>query len=148
MAQSTQTVESAQTVEQQNKATIQAGFDRWKNGEGSIYDLLAPDAKWTIVGTSLAAGTYNSRQEFLDTVIKPFNARVSKPLMPAIRGMVAEGDMVVVLWVGVATAKDGKPYRNTYSWFLQVDGKEIVGATAFFDTQVFDDFWTRVSPDQ
>ena len=45
---------------------------------------------------SLVARTYNSHQEFLDTVIKPFNARVSKPLVPTIRGMYADGDMVSV----------------------------------------------------
>ena len=52
------------------------------------------------------------------------------------------------LWDGVATAKDGRPYENTYSWFLQVQGEKIVSATAFFDTQVFNDFWTRISPDR
>jgi ketosteroid isomerase-like protein len=53
------------------------------------------------------------------------------------------------LWDGVATAKDGsRPYENTYSWFLQVQGEKIVSATAFFDTQACNDFWTRISPNR
>ena len=107
-------------IEQQNKAAVQAGFDNWKAGKDSIYDLLAPDVEWTIAGASPAAGTYHSRKQFLDKVIGPFNARVSKPLSPTIPGMYAEGDMVVVHWEGVATAKDGRPYENTYAWFLQI----------------------------
>ena len=42
-----------------------------------MFDLLAPDAQWTIVGNSVAAGTYHSREEFLASVIQPFNARLS-----------------------------------------------------------------------
>jgi ketosteroid isomerase-like protein len=50
------------------------------------------------------------------------------------------------LWDGVVTVKDGsRPYENTCSWLLQVQDEKIVSATAFFDTQVFDDFWTRIS---
>lgn len=45
-------------------------------------------------------------------------------------------------------AKDGRRYENTYSWFLQVQGEKIVSASAFFDTQVFNDFWTRISPNR
>ena len=52
------------------------------------------------------------------------------------------------LWDGVATAMDGRPYENTYSWFLTGPGEKIVSASAFFDTQVFNDFWTRISPNR
>jgi ketosteroid isomerase-like protein len=41
---------------------------------------------------------------------------------------------------------DGVPYRNTYTWYFQLRGTQIVKAIAFFDTRVFDDFWMRVKP--
>lgn len=31
---------------------------------------------------------------------------------------------------------------------LQVQGEKIVSASAFFDTQVFNDLWTRISPNR
>jgi len=34
---------------------FEAGFNAWKAGTGSPYDLLADDATWTIVGRSLAS---------------------------------------------------------------------------------------------
>jgi ketosteroid isomerase-like protein len=140
------TAEGRQDVEAQNKRLVQTGFDKWRDGTGSVFEFLAPDAKWTIVGNCPVSRTFNSRQEFLDVVIKPFNARLSSRLVPAVRGIYADGDMVVVLFDGKGTARDGKPYENTYTWYLQMTGGQIVNVVAFFDTIEFTDFWNRVSP--
>jgi len=133
-------------VEDGNRRAVQAGFDNWRSGAGSVYDLLASNAKWTIVGNSAASHTYQSRQEFLDKVIRPFNARLSSKLVPTVRAVYADGDWVIVLWDGIATARDGKPYKNTYSWFLQMREGQIVSAIAFYDSIAFNDLWTRVKP--
>jgi len=63
-----------------NKGLVRASFERWKNGTGGPFELLAPDAQWIIVGSSPLSKTYQSKQEFLDEVIGPFNARMAKPL--------------------------------------------------------------------
>jgi len=34
--------------EESNKALVQASFDRWKSGTGGPFELLIPDAEWTI----------------------------------------------------------------------------------------------------
>ena len=129
-----------------NKQLIQASFDRWRAGTGGPFELLAADATWTITGNSLVAKEYASRDEFLDAVIKPFNARLTKPLSPTIRSLYTEGDTVIVLFDGEATAVDGKPYRNTYAWFMDLRDGKIVNVTAFFDSITFDEFWRRVPP--
>jgi uncharacterized protein len=98
-----------------NKAIVQASFDRWKSGTGGPFELLAPDAEWTIVGSSPLAKTYHSKKEFLDAVINPFNARMATPLIPTVRGIYADGDMVIILFDAEATVRDGKPYHNTYT---------------------------------
>jgi ketosteroid isomerase-like protein len=133
--------------EASNKMAIRAGFDAWRNGTGSPFDLLAPDAKWTIVGNSPVSKTYTSRQEFLDIVIKPFNARLSQRLVPAIRNIYTDGDMVIALFDAEAIARDGKPYRNTYTWYMRMRNRKVVDVVAFFDTIEFTDFWTRVQPE-
>jgi ketosteroid isomerase-like protein len=137
-----------ESIEAQNKGLVQAGFEKWKNGTGSVFEFLAADAKWTIVGNSPMSGTYQNRQEFLDQVITPFNARLSGRLVPTVRGIYADDDMVVVLFDGAGTARDGKPYKNTYTWYLQMKDGQIVNVIAFFDTIEFTDFWTRVSPEE
>src|SRR5208337_2801011 len=90
-----------------NKAVVRASFDRWRKGTGGPFELLAPEAEWTIVGSSPLSKTYHSRQEFLDEVIHPFNARMLKPLVPTVRGLFADADMVIILFDADATAKDG-----------------------------------------
>src|ERR671932_249959 len=107
-------------TETRNLELVQVGFERWKEGTGSVYDLLAPTAQWTIVGNSVMSKVYRSKQEFLDEVIHPFNARMSSPLVPAVRGLYADGDMVIALFDASGTARDGKPYTNTYSWYLRM----------------------------
>jgi ketosteroid isomerase-like protein len=44
--------------EVQNKQLIQQAYDDWAAGTGGVFDLLAPDVRWTIVGRSAVAGTY------------------------------------------------------------------------------------------
>lgn len=133
-------------VEAQNKAAVLAGFEAWKSGTGSPYDLLAEDAQWTIVGHSLASKTYPSREAFMSEVIRPFNARMSAPLKPTIRNIYTDGDTVIVFFDASGTARDGKTYANTYAWFLELRNGKIVKASAFFDSVVFNDFWQRVKP--
>ena len=133
-------------METTNKEIVKAGFEAWRNGTGSLFDLLEPDARWTIVGNAPVSRTYESRRELLDAVIRPFNARLSRRLLPTLRGIWADGDMVIVLFDGEAVARDGKPYRNTYTWYLRMRDGRIVDVVAFFDTIEFTDLWTRIRP--
>ena len=60
--------------------------------------------------------------------------------------MTPDGDTVITLFDGTATARDGLPYRNTYTWYFQMEDGKVVRAIAFFDTRHFDELWERVSP--
>lgn len=71
------------TIERRNKATIERGFNAWRNG-------VFFDAK--------------------------------------------------------GTARDGKPYANTYAWFLDMRGGRVTAAFAFFDSLEFNELWARVTP--
>ncbi|MCC5668773.1 nuclear transport factor 2 family protein [Nostoc sp. CHAB 5784] len=139
-------VQDTQTLEERNKEIVQQYFNDWRNRTGNFFNLLAPEATWTITGTGAMAGTYRSRQELLDRVINPTSARLSTPIVPTMRGIWADGDIVIVLWDGEATARDGKPYRNTYTWYLQMQNGKAIKAIAFLDMQEFTDLLTRVSP--
>jgi ketosteroid isomerase-like protein len=134
------------TVQESNKAIVQASFERWRNGTGGPFELLLPEAEWTITGSSPLSKTYHSKQEFLDEVITPFNKRMATPLVPTVRGRYADGDMVIILFDAEATTRDNQPYRNAYTWYFQMKDGKAIKAIAFFDTREFDEFWTRVSP--
>ncbi len=138
---------AAQTSQlETNRATIAKAMDAWAAGTGGPYDLLAEDAVWTISGNSLASKTYPSKEAFMSEIIRPFNARMSERLIPSVHALYADGDTVVAHFDANGTARDGKPYVNSYAWILTLKDGRIVRAFAFFDAHVFDDFWTRVPP--
>lgn len=134
------------STESRNKALVEASFKAWGDGSGSPFDLLTDDATWTIVGRSVASKTYENKEAFLRDVIRPFNARMRGPLKPAIRRIYTDGDAVIVFFDAKGTATDGKPYANTYAWFLEMRDGKVIAASAFFDSLEFNELWTRVSP--
>ncbi len=144
--QSKLSVMSHDEVEKRNLKIIKDSFEEWRKGTGGPYSLLAENAEWTIVGHSLAAKTYHSRKAFIEEVIEPFNARLTSRLVPTVKALYADGDTVIAYFTAEATARDGKSYVNTYSWFLKLNNGQIVGATAFFDAIAFNEFWNRVAP--
>ena len=132
--------------EARNLVAVRAGFDAWRNGTGSPYDLLADDVSWTIVGRSDASKTYPSRAAFMEEVIRPFNARMREPLKPTIHNLVADGDTVVIFFDAAGVARDGIPYQNTYAWIWRMRDGKVATAHAFFDSIAFNELWRRVKP--
>ncbi|MCW1430666.1 nuclear transport factor 2 family protein [Novosphingobium sp. JCM 18896] len=102
-------------IETRNHAAVAQSFEAWRSGTGSPFDLLADDARWTIEGHSVASKTYPNKEAFLAEVIRPFNARMRVGLKPMVRSLHADGDTVIVLFDARGTARDGKPYVNSYA---------------------------------
>eukprot|EP01035_Chromulina_nebulosa_P040618 gene40618-54919_t len=138
MAQTTSDIAKA------NKEIIRLGFEKWTAGTGSFFDLLAEDMVWTITGSTAYSKTYNGKRDFINQVIDPLNQRLSKKIVPTVRGIYGDGDMVIALWDGVATAKDGKPYLSSYSWYMQMDKGKIIKVVAFLDGIEFADIMKRL----
>jgi ketosteroid isomerase-like protein len=132
-----------------NRQAISVAFEAWQDGSAAITDVFAPDMVWRIEGHSLASGEYATRQQFIDQVLTPFGARFAsgerfRPV--AVRSVHADGDSVIVLWDGRGVANDGRPYENTYAWFMRMRDGKVVDGTAFYDSISFNDLWSRVAP--
>lgn len=117
-----------------NAALVAEAFEDWRAGTGNVFDLLAEDAVWTVAGDSPVSGTYKTREALMTQAVLPIHARLATPITPQVNTIVAQGDDVVVFWDGVATARDGSPYENSYAWHLTLAGGEIIRVTAFLDT--------------
>ncbi len=113
---------------------VRAAFDAWRDGTGSVFDLLAEDVEWTVAGHSPVSATYRSRQDFMTRAVKPINARLTTAIAPDVKHVIAQGNDVVVIWDSVAATQDGGTYRNSYAWHLRFDGERIVHVNAFLDT--------------
>jgi uncharacterized protein len=148
-ANTRQMTETPNRVTEANRQTIRAAFDAWRDGTGTVNDVFAPEMVWRIEGHSLASKEYRNKQQFIDEVLAPFGARFSSsdPFRPTtIRSVYADGDTVIVLWDGRGTAKDGRPYENSYAWFMKLRDGKVIDGTAFYDSISFNDLWTRVQP--
>ncbi|MCD9029020.1 nuclear transport factor 2 family protein [Luteimonas sp. BDR2-5] len=121
-----------------NAVLVRAAFDAWRDGTGSVFDLLADDVEWQVAGSSPVSGIYRGRQAFMARAVQPINARLSTPITPEVRHVVAQDDAVVVLWDGIATARDGSTYRNSYAWHMVLDRGRVVRVVAFLDTWALD----------
>jgi ketosteroid isomerase-like protein len=133
-------------AQQSNAERVRQSFVNWQQGKGTTFDLLAPDAVWTVVGSSPVSGVYKSRQDLLERAVKPISARLATPIKPTVLSIVAQGDVVVVLWEGEALALDQQPYRNSYLWHLTFKDGQITEVKAFLDTYVLNDLIERVKP--
>jgi ketosteroid isomerase-like protein len=133
-----------------NRETIRRAFVAWQEGTSAIADVFADEMVWRIEGHSVASKEYATKQEFVDEVLAPFGARFTagerfRPV--TIRSIHADGDTVIVLWDGRGTANDGRPYENTYAWFMRLRDGKVVDGTAFYDSISFNDLWSRVGPE-
>lgn len=125
---------SDRSQEDINTALVQQAFENWQQGNGSVFDLLAEDAEWTVAGVSPVSETYGSKQALIEGAVTPIHARLQTAITPEVKHLIAQGDSVVVLWDGTATATDGAPYTNSYAWHLVLRDRQITQVTAFLDT--------------
>lgn len=125
-------------TEDRNRSLIRDAFERWAEGQGDVFSLLADDATWHITGSDqTVARTYRSREALLDGAARPLAARLSAPLKPTVKRIWADGDDVLVQWDGAAPVYDGTEYRNTYLWIMTVRNERIIAVTAFLDIAAF-----------
>ena len=64
-------------------------------------------------------------------------------IKPAIRSLHADGDAVIIFFDAAGTARDGKPYINTYAWFFDMRDSKV---TRLGLLQQPGDLWRRVKP--
>ena len=143
----TSNVWASEPIQNANTDLVRQAFANWQQGKGTVFDLLAPNAKWTVAGTSPVSGVYNNKAE-LAHVVRSIAARLATPIVPTVQNIVAQDDVVIVMWDGTATALDHKPYNNTYLWHMTFKNGQIIEVTAFLDTYVLDDLIRRVKPEQ
>jgi uncharacterized protein len=128
-----------------NRRIVEQAFARWSAGGSGFFDeVLAAHVVWTIEGSGPSAGEYRSRQAFIERAVRPFAARLARPVRPSSVRLWADGDHVIARWKGEGVARDGRPYRNSYAWILRMQGGKAVEVSAFLDLAAYDDVLRRV----
>ena len=126
----------------ENKRIIQDAFTAWANGDVmAFFNLLADTATWTVMGSCPISGTYVGRQRLVEAALTPQREKLAGPPAPTVLNLIAEGDTVVIQWVGKGTTKTGRPYNNSYCYVVQMDNGRIIRGTAYLDTELVRSIW-------
>lgn len=103
---------------------------------GTIRDLFADDATWTLAAGDLPiAGTWHGRE----TILSEFLATALSYYEPGsvtleITGMIAEDDRVALQWTSRARTRDGRPYENDCIGVFTVRDGRIQEVREYMDT--------------
>ncbi|APO76024.1 NTF2 domain-containing protein [Rhizobium etli 8C-3] len=131
-ARQVQAADSA-AIERQNRAIVEAAFEKWRGGTYVFAELLAPDVVWTIHGSGPVAGTYRSQKDFIEQASRPLTSRLATPVVPEVHDIFADGDTIIIRFDGTATTTSGAPYRNQFVWIFEMKDGLVVNAEAFLD---------------
>lgn len=131
-------------LEQRNVDVVRDAFARGVGDEASFFSILAEDVQWT-VARAVGPRTYTSRFEFLRDGAGPVQSRLNGPIQANVRQLIADNDVVVAVWDGTATARDGLPYVNSYTWVMTMHHERVVRVTAYLDFVALNALMERVT---
>jgi uncharacterized protein len=132
-------------TEQRNAEVVREAFALGVGGADTFYSILADDVQWTVARAGDAT-TYTSRSQFIEDGAGPIRSRLDGDIVAHVRQLIAEDDVVVAIWDGTATSRDGRPYVNRYAWVMTMRDERVVRVTAFLDLVALDELLNRVQP--
>lgn len=119
----------------ENKAVVRAYFEAVSTGHltADLLRFMTEDVTWWIQQASPSAGLYEGKagvQRLFDIDVPIFSA----PLSVRITRMVAEDDLVVAEAEIATRNRDGAPYLNQYTFWMQLRDGKICGVREYLDT--------------
>jgi ketosteroid isomerase-like protein len=142
------TAAAASGTEAGNEAIVREAFDGWATGNGNVFDLLAPDIRWTIHGSGPVADTYYGVEDFVQRGSVPLVSRLAGPLTPSVHHIWAVDDRVIIRFDASATTTSGAPYNNQFVWIFRMEEGSVVEAEAFLDLVAYQEVVDNNEPRQ
>ena len=124
---------------------VRRAFSAWRDGAGSIYDLMEDEAAVVIPGTAAHCGVFR-KDVFLGEIAAPFVARFATPPVPQLRAIWSGARAVVALADAKGLTRDDRPYANTYLFVFEMRGRRAIKVTEFLDMAAFNAVWDGVEP--
>ena len=121
----------------ENKRLLEHVYAEASKGNGApLLESLADDVVWTIIGTTVMSGTFRGKTEVVQKIFGGLRARLVGPVVFTPQRFIAEGEDVVMLARGQATAKSGKPYNNSYCIVARIVDGRIKEMADYVDTEL------------
>ncbi len=101
-------------------------------------NFIAENVQWIITGSSVLAGVYTSRSDFINAAISRLKSSLDGGIQWKVDNVIIDDSYVVLEMTSKAVAKNGQPYNNQYVWILEFDGKMFHKVRVYFDDVVVD----------
>jgi hypothetical protein len=120
-----------------NKQLMQHIFSELSQGNSApLYENMADDFTWIVMGTTEWSGTYRGKQSVIDELISPLRSKLSDQYTNTASRFIADGDFVVVECQGLSTTKTGVLYNNNYCFVFRIIDGKLREVTEYMDTQL------------
>lgn len=101
----------------------------------SFFDKVRDDVDWTVMGTHPLAGHYRSKQAFRAATFARLNKVLKDGVILKVVDLHLDGNVAIVEMRALSTAKNGKPFDNTYCWVCTfADDGVIAKVRAYLDS--------------
>jgi uncharacterized protein len=121
----------------ENKALIRSSFAALSRGNAQAFlENIADNVRYTIIGNTKYSGTFNSKKEVVEKLLTPLGQELEGGITISPDNLIAEGDIVVMQGHGMAKAKNGKSYNNTYCHVFRIANSKIHEITEYLDTEL------------
>ena len=107
-------------------------------------EMFAEDAEWTIAGHGPVARTYFGMEDLFTNAEEERFTRFAEPLRVEPKGIWADGDRVFAHIESATTAKDGKPYANSYMYIMSMKDGRVVSGIEWLDLNAYYEILDRV----
>jgi uncharacterized protein len=121
----------------ENKEMIRTMFAELGKGNADAFlGAMSDDVKFMLIGNTKFSGAFNGKQELVAKVLAPLSAALEGGLTITPDNLIADGEFVAMQSRGKSTAKNGKPYNNTYCHVFRVTNGKIREITEYLDTEL------------
>jgi uncharacterized protein len=126
------------TKAEKNKELVREAFRPWESGDPApFFELIADDVRWTVIGTTVASGVFNSKQALVDGAFGPLLDLLDGPLVTTFREVAGDGDRVFLRFESEGmTKRGGIRYAQIYCWAMTMRDGRIVEIIAYLDTDL------------
>ncbi|MEM9517465.1 MAG: nuclear transport factor 2 family protein [Actinomycetota bacterium] len=120
-----------------NRELVAGAFAPWEDGDsGPLFELIADDVRWRVIGTTWASGDFSSKQELIDKAFGRLLAVLGDDLRTRLHDVSADGDKVFLEFESHGMASNGVPYNQEYCWVMKMRAGRAVEIVAYLDTDL------------
>ena len=115
-----------------SSTTLQTAVEHGKSD--ALFEHVADDVSWTVMGTHPLAGTYHTKADFLTHTFARLDKILKEGVVLRVTNILVAGDSAAVEMESLSTALNGKPSDNRYCWIVYFSNETIVEVRAYLDS--------------